>query len=102
VRRSRCSLHGYVSLSTRSGSPLGWGFATLLLNPLALVYAVMRPQKCKYPLILFGIALVFLLVGLSYAKSKDRAIDKRAHFEALHPTHYSGLRQPPRAGELKR
>jgi len=86
---------------------VGWGFATLLLNPVTLVYALMRPQKCKYPLILFGIAAVFLLMGLSYAKSKDRATNKRAHFEAppnpsLHPTRYSGLRPLPRAGELKR
>ena len=63
---------------------VGWGFATLLLNPVALVYALLRPAKCKYPLILFGIALVVLLVGLSYARSKDRSPPaKHARIETM-------------------
>ena len=64
---------------------VGWGFATLLLNPLALLYALLRPAKCKYPLVLFGVALVFLLVGLNYARSKDHPPVKRAHLGTLTP-----------------
>lgn len=45
-----------------------WGIGSLILNPVALIYAVMRPQRCKYPLTLFVVAVVVWLVAIAYWK----------------------------------
>lgn len=64
-----------------------WGFATLLLNPVALVYALLRPERCRKPLILFGVGFVLFLVGLGYARSKDRP-------PPAHTVHFGATMEP--------
>ncbi len=47
---------------------VGWGIVSLLLNPIALIYALTRARKCKKPLILFAVGLVvYVLLMITWA-----------------------------------
>ena len=41
---------------------IGWGIGSLLLNPIALIYALMNRDRCKRPLLLFSAG--FLLYAI--------------------------------------
>lgn len=44
----------------------GWGIGSLLVNPIALIYAITRAEKCKIPLILFFVGfLIFIAIVIN-------------------------------------
>jgi len=40
----------------------GWGIGSLLLNPLALIYALKHRDRCKRPLMVFGVGLALYAI----------------------------------------
>ncbi len=51
-----------------SNKETAWGVISILINPAALVYAIMNRDQCKKPLIVFvvGLLLFVLYVGLPF------------------------------------
>ena len=49
----------------------GWGIGSLLLNPVALIYALTRAKKCKTPLILFSVGLILYIGMIIYVYSVE-------------------------------